>query len=122
MDTEDEDTEDDEGYRRCFSRPYSASSDSQGFSSSDEDERNFISQNTNTSNNRNRSNQSSSNSTTNNNETSQTNQLWFKPWAWYAAHHNTPGTRRFNNTSGLTVNGVDSDATISSGDEYGLHS
>ncbi|CAG8434429.1 1376_t:CDS:10 [Diversispora eburnea] len=63
MDTSDED----EGFRRCFSRPYSASSDSQ-------------------------------------------------------AHHNTPGTKRFSTTSDLTVNGVDSDTTISSGDEFELYS
>ncbi|CAG8513893.1 9888_t:CDS:2 [Acaulospora morrowiae] len=96
----DEDTEE-EGYRRCFSRQSSSSSDSPAFSSSDEDEED---------------DNASIATTTSNLSPSrpEINQHWYKPWSWYA-----PGTTSAPNTASRepTVNGVDSDATISSGDE-----
>ncbi|CAG8446351.1 5318_t:CDS:2 [Scutellospora calospora] len=45
----------------------------------------------------------------------ETNQLWYKPWSWYNNNH-LPGTA---SSTASAVADVDSDATISSGDERG---
>ncbi|KAF0528919.1 DNA repair protein rad8 [Gigaspora margarita] len=95
MDTTDDDTEDDD-YRRCFSRRSSSSSCSPTFSSSDEgDDEDNIS--------------TASLSSPIRNET---HQSWYKPWSWYNNNNNISGTAS-------SAADVDSDATISSGDECG---
>ncbi|CAG8496493.1 12911_t:CDS:2 [Acaulospora colombiana] len=104
----EDDQDDDEvmftGYRRCFSRQSTSSLESPIFSSSDgEDE-----------------DDAASVATTASNISpprSGTDQHWYKPWSWYANHTTDSKSTSKTASRESTVNEVDSDATISSGDE-----